>query len=163
MDSIVKKAQVFAIGKHDETNHFYEGELPYSYHLDLAFHVGLKFIYLVDKNEQENVLAAIWCHDVIEDCRVTYNDLKKETNQKVAELVYAVTNEKGKNRAERANSKYYDGIVHTKYATFIKLCDRISHVLHANKSSDIGFKDSMVGKYRSENKHFLLTLAPLVS
>jgi hypothetical protein len=33
-------------------------------------------------------------HDVIEDCRETCNDVKKATNEEIAELAYALTNKK---------------------------------------------------------------------
>ena len=33
-------------------------------------------------------------HDVIEDCRETYNDVNKATNEEIPELAYALTNEK---------------------------------------------------------------------
>lgn len=60
--------------------------------------------------------------------------MKKATNYTIAELVYAVTNEKGRNRAERANDKYYEGIRNTEHATFVKLCDRIANIEYGGKS-----------------------------
>ena len=82
-----------------------------------------KFIYLVAEEERENVLCACWVHDIIEDARETYNDVKKNTNETVAELAFALTNEKGKNRNERANDKYYQEMQETPNAVFIKYCD----------------------------------------
>ena len=75
----------------------------YDYHLQRVHEVADKFIYLVAEEERENVLCACWVHDIIEDARETYNDVKKNTNETVAELAFALTNEKGKNRNERAN------------------------------------------------------------
>jgi len=58
-------------------------------------------------------MTACWGHDLIEDCRVSYNDVKDALGQEAADIIYAVTNEKGKNRKERANDKYYEGIRNT--------------------------------------------------
>ena len=63
-------------------------------HLQMVFDTAGKFICLVPEGRRENVLAACRVHDVIEDCRETYNDAKKATNEKITELTYALTNEK---------------------------------------------------------------------
>jgi len=61
-----------------------------------------------------------------------------------------VTNEKGKNRAERANKRYYDGIVETPGATFVKLCDRFANLRYGKM-----MKSPMFEKYKKEQDHFL--------
>ena len=45
-----------------------------------------------------------------------------------AEIVYALTNEKGRTRAERAGVKYYEGIRAVPYAPMVKLADRMANV-----------------------------------
>ena len=35
---------------------------------------------------------------------------------------------KGRNRGERANDLYYQGIRQTKFASFIKMCDRLANI-----------------------------------
>jgi (p)ppGpp synthase/HD superfamily hydrolase len=116
----------------------------------MVVNTARKFLHLIPEEEQGNILAGCWLHDVIEDCRETYNDVKKETNETVAELVYALTNEKGKNRKERANDKYYEGIRNTPYATFIKLCDRIANVEYSYAT-----ESRMFEMYCKENENFL--------
>lgn len=123
---MIEKAKEYAIDCHDMTAHQYDGK-PYDTHLEMVFDTAKKFIHLIPKDAQESVLAACWVHDVIEDCRQTYNDVKAKTNEAVAELAYALTNEKGRTRKERANDKYYEGIKQTPFATFIKVCDRIAN------------------------------------
>lgn len=72
------------------------------------------------------------------------------TNRDVAEIVYALTNEKGRTRRERANDKYYEGIRNTRFATFCKLCDRIANLEYSlSKGSDIA------SMYSKENPHFI--------
>ena len=47
-------------------------------------------------------MLATWGHDLIEDTRVSYNDVMNHLGQEASDIVFAVTNDKGKNRQERA-------------------------------------------------------------
>lgn len=146
---MLEKTKEYAISKHKSVNHKY-GDFDYDFHLNMVFEVAQSFIHLIEEDERETVLAACWVHDIIEDARETYNDVKKETNVEIAELAYALTNEKGRNRAERANDNYYKGIRETKNASFIKFCDRIANVTHSKNSGS-----RMFNKYKDENEHFV--------
>ena len=95
-------------------------------------------------------LRATWGHDLIEDCRVSYNDVKNHLGQEAADIIYAVTNEKGKNRSERANNKYYEGIRNTPGAVFVKLCDRIANVQYSKMT-----KSRMFEMYEKELDSFI--------
>ena len=146
---LLEKTKAYAIQKHKNVNHKYD-QYDYDFHLNMVFEIAKKFIYLIEPSEQETVLAGCWVHDIIEDARETYNDVKKETNETIAELAYALTNEKGRNRAERANDKYYKGIRDTKNASFIKFCDRIANVTHSKNNGS-----RMFDKYKDENDDFI--------
>jgi len=102
---------------------------------------------------QDACLNATWGHDLIEDCRVSYNDVKSHLGQEAADIIYAVTNEKGKTRSERANDKYYEGIRNTPGAVFVKLCDRIANVQYSKMT-----KSRMFEMYKKENEHFIKSL-----
>jgi len=144
----------FAIESHASVNQTYDGK-PYSVHLAMVFSQAMRFIDCVATHRQKDVLNAVWLHDTIEDCRLTYNDILKISTKEVADLVYALTNEKGKNRAERANQKYYKGIRDVEYATFIKLCDRLANVIYSRDT-----ESRMFGVYKDENEKFLKCLFP---
>jgi len=146
---ILEKTRKYAINKHKSTNHKYDN-YDYDFHLNMVFEIAQKFIHLIEPNDQENVLAGCWVHDIIEDARETYNDVKRETNETIAELAYALTNEKGRSRSERANDRYYKGIRKTKNASFIKFCDRIANVTHSKNSNS-----RMLDKYKGENEDFI--------
>lgn len=146
--STLTKAIDYAQKCDTETNHLYNGQ-PYMVHLSMVEDVALNFLLLIPETERENVQAACYTHDLIEDCRQTYNDVKQATNEIVAELTYALTNEKGKNRKERGNDKYYQGIRDTPNATFIKICDRIANVQYSYQS-----KSRMFDMYKKENEEF---------
>lgn len=145
-------AKLWATDQHAKTNHLYNGE-PYSVHLTMVSEFAHMYINLIEPSHQETVLAACWAHDTIEDCRVTYNDVKEALGEEVAEIVYALTNEKGKNRKERANGKYYAGIAASPLATFVKVCDRI-----ANFEYSLSSGSKMAQKYAEENREFVTKL-----
>jgi (p)ppGpp synthase/HD superfamily hydrolase len=146
---LVLKAKDYAILKHFETNHKYDGK-PYEVHLEIAFEFACKFVHLLpDDKTVSEVLSAVWTHDVIEDCRQSYSDVKKVLGESVAEIVYALTNEKGKNRKERANDKYYEGIRNTPFADYVKICDRLANVYYSKLHNG-----SLLNVYRKEHNHF---------
>jgi (p)ppGpp synthase/HD superfamily hydrolase len=74
-----------------------------------------------------NLRIAAWLHDTIEDTQVSYNDIKKEFNEEIAEIVFAVTDELGRNRQERHNKTYHK-IQANENAQIIKLADRIANI-----------------------------------
>ena len=145
---IEEVAKHYALACHNTTNHKYNDK-AYGFHLQMVVDTAKQFIHLIPEAYRGSVLAGCWVHDVIEDCRQTYNDVKEATSETVAELAYALTNEKGKNRKERGSLKYYYGIRETPYATFIKCCDRIAN---SQYSKDIN--SGMLKMYRKENAHF---------
>ena len=142
------------IDQHKNTNHMYDNYIPYEFHLRMAHDVFEEFKHLLpnfsdgESNFQGEVSLAVWGHDLIEDTRVSYNDVTK-LGYIAANIIYAVTNEKGKTRKERANTKYYDGIRNTPGAVFVKLCDRIANVRYG-----VITKSRMVEMYRKENSDF---------
>lgn len=149
---MLQKTIKYATNRHQIVNHKY-GDADYTFHLNMVYEVAQKFGYLLPESERENVYCGCWVHDIIEDARETYNDVLKNTNKTVAELAYALTNEKGRTRAERANDNYYQGIRDTPNATFIKLCDRIANITHSKNQ-----ESEMLDKYRKENLEFVKKL-----
>lgn len=147
--TLLENAKEYAIRCHADTNHKYDYH-PYSKHLEMVLDVAYQFIDLIPEEDRELVLSACWCHDTIEDTRQTPNDVTKATNLGVAKIVYAVTNEKGWARIDRANDVYYYGIKDQPYATFVKLCDRIANIEYSKSTGS-----SMFTKYKKENVHFL--------
>lgn len=140
----------YAIKCHSETNHKYGGYLPYQFHLEMVVGVNRMFRHLLAASARELVESGCWVHDIIEDTRQSYSDVKKVCGEEVAELAYALTNEKGRNRAERGGEKYYEGIRNTPYAPFIKLCDRIANIEYSKMT-----KSRMFDMYKEENEKFI--------
>ena len=151
--SLQNLAQILGPQLHREANHLYDGYLPYEFHLRLVESTARRFINLVRVEHHDVVLAACWLHDVLEDTRTSYSYIVKNVSEEVAELVFAVTNSKGRNRAERADDAYYEGINSTPNAVFLKLCDRIANVKYGVLTDS-----QMVKMYLNENETFLSKL-----
>ena len=166
-----RRSQVLAIENsagtlHASVNQTYEKNLPYEFHLRMAASFLTKYghLELTDESEFDTLYAAVYFHDSIEDARLTYNDLKKvfaKLNEEsgcdihvvdAAEMVYALTNDKGRNRAERAGESYYAGIRATPHALFLKMCDRMANVKFSTLLYPV---QRMVGVYKQELPHFL--------
>jgi (p)ppGpp synthase/HD superfamily hydrolase len=145
---MIEIAKKLAIKSHTDTNCKYDNK-PYEVHLQMVVDIANRFIKLIPVKDIENVISACWLHDTIEDCRLTYNDIKVVTNEDIAEIVYALTNEKGKSRSERANDNYYNGIKNTQNASFVKICDRI-----ANYKYSVENNSKMALKYEQEMNNF---------
>jgi (p)ppGpp synthase/HD superfamily hydrolase len=149
----------WCIDQHIKTNHWYDEYLPYEFHLRMVAQAAKDFIHLVpDSNDgeitdREAITMAAYGHDLIEDTRVSYNDVKEVLGIQAANIIYAVSNEKGKNRKERANDKYYEGIRNTPGAVFVKLCDRIANVQYSKMT-----KSRMFEMYKKENAEFTKAL-----
>jgi len=143
----------WCIEQHRKTNHFYDRYLPYEFHLRMVNNVYEDFQHLLDEELNDYCGKAVWAHDLIEDTRVSYNDVKNQLGEEVANIVYAVTNDKGKNRKERAGDNYYEGIRNTPGAVFVKLCDRIANVQYGKMT-----KSRMFEMYKKENSEFIRQL-----
>jgi (p)ppGpp synthase/HD superfamily hydrolase len=158
------RARRFAINHHRAIGQMY-GDKPYEAHLD---HVAMTTSKLalgaladryITQEEYTLAIAGAWVHDLIEDCRVTYNDVAKELGEEVAELSYVLATPKGRNRAERHCDAYYEEIAQSRLATLIKLADRISNV-EASVYNTTAKSGSMLERYRTEQAHFAKLLRP---
>ena len=146
--NLVEKAQTYATEKHAAANHQYAGR-PYAYHLGMVAEAASRHISGFTPHEQELILAGCWCHDIIEDARETYNDVKHALGEEVAEIAFALTNEKGRNRAERANDKYYAMIKANDLACIVKVADRVANVTFSRSQGS-----RMFDVYRKEYPNF---------
>lgn len=140
------------------------GNFEYSKHLIDVFNIGIRYIHLLSSpraqvqlaaNVQNAVLNALICHDTLEDCGISYNDLKMQIGSFAADIVYDVTNELGKNREERSKKTYLK-IKNNELAVFVKCCDRLANVRFAktNPSPKENALSSMYKKYITEYQSF---------
>ena len=167
LSPIINEIRNDAHALHASVNHAYDRIRPYGFHLDMVVNWVVKYIADVCEKEQDvlPIYFAAFYHDSIEDARLSYNDVMKiakglmdeEQAYLATEIVYALTNEKGRNRAERANEKYFAGIRETPYAPFVKLADRLANTSYAfSKGTADSLRMSKV--YREELPGFLEAL-----
>lgn len=155
------KYAAYALHKH--VNQTYD-QRPYGVHLEMVAEYVRKYGHLVCATESDLVpmVFAAYFHDSIEDARLTYNNvmqiakdcMTEEQALMAAEIVYALTNNKGRTRAERANDAYYEGIRTTPYAPFTKMADRLANVSYSF-SHDNEANIHMREVYASEYEHFV--------
>lgn len=87
MREIEKKAKQFAYKAHKGMKRKGK-DTPFTYHLKLVN------LYLESLTDDEEILAAGWLHDVIEDTPITLGELKKEFNRTVCRYVELETEDK---------------------------------------------------------------------
>lgn len=170
----------YAFKKHEDVNHLYGDNLPYKYHLMMTAANVNKYCQSLNDNDKLVLVSSAYCHDLIEDTRTTYNDLiqdigdiirgiykitrianKREADffnnfdyEIIAEIVFLLTNNKGRNRHERANDDYYNGIKSNDHAIIVKLCDRLANMQYSN----LMFNHNKLYAYWSEHDDFIKKL-----
>jgi (p)ppGpp synthase/HD superfamily hydrolase len=132
----VREARLVAIKCHGTQD--YDGVFPYEKHLDDVVEV-LKRFHIVD----HKFLCAGYLHDAIEDGAISYNKIKIHFGFEVAEMVFCVTDEMGRNRKEK-KGKTLPKTASNADAVILKLADRIANIEHGGK----------VDMYSSEYKEF---------
>ena len=125
---------------------------------DYIEHLKLTAKTLLDHypTASEDLLAAAYLHDSIEDTQMKYSLIKKYFNENVADIVYRVTDELGTNRKERILATYPKIRGHMD-ATLIKLADRLANVNAAIGYDNRGF----IKMYQQEfNTMYTMIWAP---
>lgn len=137
---LIKRAEEFARFVHK--NQYY-GELSYYVHLKEVYLTLLDF-GITD----EIILAASWLHDSVEDTETTYETLLIQFGKEVADLVLAVTNEKGTNRKEILE-KTAIKLRNNEKALIIKLADRV-----VNTEQSLANNEKLYKMYKKEFPRF---------
>lgn len=167
LSTTIEKIKHDAHALHDSVNQKYDHIHPYGLHLDMVVSSVYKYGAEVCASEEDilPLFFGAYYHDSIEDARLTYNDVMRLARQLMSdsqaliatEIVYALTNDKGRTREERAGEKYYQGIRETPYAPFVKLADRLANTTysctHANNTNN-----RMKEIYARELPHFLASI-----
>lgn len=163
---IIKETMLFALKTHHSVNQKYNKKYPYFFHLKMVYDFACDY-YKYNKSdltirEFEIIKIIVLLHDVIEDCRLTYNDVKvflktilgdKDEILVILEGVYACTEEKGRDRSERHSDEFYNGLRLSRYGRIAKLCDILANFTYSKKT-----KSSMYDKYYKENQKIIFEL-----
>lgn len=119
---------------------------PYIYHIKQVVKIA------EDLGYDESIIVACALHDTIEDTSLSYNDIKKSFGEEVAEIVFAVTDELGRNREER-KEKTLPKIKANWKAIVVKCCDRMANIQHS-----LEYNKSLYEMYRKEHHKFMIGL-----
>lgn len=131
MFSNILRAHCFAELKHDGQMY---GKYPYIFHCDMVAVFVEKYL---GAYATEDVIVAGVLHDLIEDTSTTREEIADHFGDRVAELVWLLTN--------KVDKEYTYNLIRTDvYATGIKLCDRWANVKSGEKND----------KYRKEHALF---------
>lgn len=95
--------------------------------------------------DEHEVQLTAWGHDLLEDTRMTYNDVKKIYGITVAKAILALQEFPGETREERHPKQYWDNILANPLAAYVKICDII-----ANVSWGLLFGGTMAKTYKGE-------------
>jgi (p)ppGpp synthase/HD superfamily hydrolase len=119
---------------------------PYMYHIRQVVKIAEELGY------DESIIIACILHDTLEDTSLSYNDIKKAFGKEVAEIVYCVTDELGRDRKER-KEKTYPKLKANWKAVVVKICDRI-----ANVSQSEEYNTGLYEMYKKEHNAFYFNL-----
>jgi (p)ppGpp synthase/HD superfamily hydrolase len=131
----LKRARDFAIKYHGDQMY---GTRPYIEHLSQVYMTALCYGI-----KSEDILAACFLHDVLEDTECTEELLTEEFGLVIADLVKAVTDPEAPTRKER-KKLLYEKLAGNVDAITVKLCDRLANVTAAGK----------IDMYRKEHPEF---------
>lgn len=141
LPNLVKRAAAFAARAHADQE--YAGGSFHESHLGRVVETLRQF-----GETDETRLAAAWLHDTVEDTSVSIEDIRRDFGDDVADLVWRLTDEAGRNRRER-HAKTHEKIRGSTAAVRIKLADRI-----ANVESALEQHSNLYGMFRKEHVHF---------
>lgn len=136
-----KEARMIGVKAH--SNQTYDDIFPYEKHLDdvrdILERFGFSGMYII----------GAYLHDAMEDDSISYSKVKKHYGIEIAEMVYCVTDERGRDREEKKR-KTLPKTASNSDAIILKLADRIANVEHAGK----------IEMYAKEYKEFKEALFP---
>jgi (p)ppGpp synthase/HD superfamily hydrolase len=146
-----QSARTMAVAAHGDQRY---GEQPYSDHLEEVVAVLHRFGASLENEATAPLLVAAWLHDSVEDTALGHEEVAVTFGPVVADLVWRVTDEPGRNRKER-KAATYPKIAADETAILLKLADRI-----ANVESSIRYELRLLEMYRKEQQSFQAALRP---
>jgi len=139
-------AMAFALERHGQQDH---GCLKIEDHLkDVAENVKKHYDPHVNICDPEDVIAAAWMHDIIEDTDTDLDDIEPIFGERVGHIVALLTDKQGRNRLERHLYTYH--MIRTDPdALLIKLADR-----RHNHERSIKHSEHYAAMYQKEFIYF---------
>jgi (p)ppGpp synthase/HD superfamily hydrolase len=129
MIRIVDKAKQFSQKAH-KGQYRKAGKLPYFSHP--------RAVYLIAKGitKDPDILAACYLHDTIEDTPTTYEDLLKEFNKDIADIVLAVSEDKTIEDWYSRKARYLKNVFANEKAIIVAWADKMHNSSDLSKIKD---------------------------
>jgi len=146
----VREARLVAIKAHG--SQAYDDIFPYEKHLDDVVAVMRRFGF-----DSYEYICAAYLHDSIEDGALSYNKIKRHFGFEVAEMVFCVTDEMGRDRKEK-KAKTLPKTASNPKAIQLKLGDRIANIEHGGKIDMYAkeFSDFKAELYRNDKDTIIM-------
>lgn len=138
-----RPAQEFAISQHQQFGKPYDMQ-----------HIPEVVSIVSQYTNDQDVISAAWLHDVVEDTGVSIDQIGEMYGDRVAQIVWAVTDEEGANRIER-KEKTLPKTAQNPDAALIKLADRVANVTASMND------ERRLEMYRKEYPAFKSALQPI--
>lgn len=119
-----REARMVAVKAH--SNQSYDEIFPYEKHLDDVVDILKSFGF------SGKYIVAGYLHDTMEDNGLSFNKIRKHFGVEVAEMVYCLTDEFGRDRKEK-KTKTLPKTAANPDAIIVKLADRIANIEHGGK------------------------------
>jgi (p)ppGpp synthase/HD superfamily hydrolase len=119
-----KEARMVAVKAH--SNQSYDEIFPYEKHLDDVVDILKSFGF------SGKYIVAGYLHDTMEDNGLSFNKIRKHFGAEVAEMVFCLTDEFGRDRKEK-KTKTLPKTAANPDAIIVKLADRIANIEHGGK------------------------------
>jgi (p)ppGpp synthase/HD superfamily hydrolase len=130
LPKLIDNARAFAMEAHKNQVRKYTGA-PYFTHPERVAKAVQQYCSKEHTEQLPVIVAAAYLHDVVEDCDVSFDDIRNKFGQNVMELVAWLTNRSKGMKLRRSDRKKIDRSVikcAPKEAKIIKLLDRIDNL-----------------------------------
>lgn len=107
IDELVDRAKEFAKEAHKDQVRKYTGE-PYFVHCEAVAKILQENDIYLEHFKIEEVVAAAYLHDTVEDCEVSISDIERIFGSNVAKMVYELTDKSRPQDGNRATRKKID-------------------------------------------------------
>jgi (p)ppGpp synthase/HD superfamily hydrolase len=117
---------------YDEANCKYDGS-NYFVHIEMV--VGLIDSHrniFKSKEDISATLGAAYCHDLMEDAKQTYNDIRKSCGKEVADITLGVTDVPAENRLMK-HLLTMGKTVRDHRAIILKMCDMLGNAMYSKE------------------------------
>ncbi len=138
---LYKKSITYAKKHHGQQ--IYCKGFPYFYHLKQADKVIDHFYSDIPKGKFFEIKTGTILHDIIEDTPITYDDIKRDFNSSIADMVLKVSKVKETDNI-KDEKEYYKLVARNIASIYIKIADKCANSKHTLKDKSLWHANRLV-------------------